>query len=157
MGIWFWCWWGVRGLTPARVHDISQMTVRVCTRSSSSPTKLHLNPKFLVQINMSLPKSSSRKAEVSIQKAIQDVESGVEPSIRKASGVRALPHSTVAHRLAGRLPRHLAHKTLLYPYQEDQIVKWIHKCQSWGFAIKVNMLPIIANPFLAEGRVIGKH
>ena len=106
---------------------------------------------------MSLPQLSSREAEVSIQKAIQDVESGVEPSIRKASSVRALPHSTVAHRLAGRLPRHLAHKTLLHPYQEDQIVKWIHECQSWGLAIKVNMLPTMASSFLAEGRVIGKH
>jgi hypothetical protein len=53
---------------------------------------------------MSLPQLSSREAEVSIQKAIQDVESGVKPSIRKASSVRALPHSTVAHRLARRLP-----------------------------------------------------
>jgi len=141
---------GITWLTPKR-------DTRVCTRSSSSPTKLHPNPKFLVQINMSLPQSSSREAEVSIQKAIQDVESGVEPSIRKASSVRALPHSTVAHRLARRLPRHLAHKTLLHPYQEDQIVKWIHECQSWGLAIRVNMLPTMASSFLAEGRVIGKH
>ena len=65
---------------------------------------------------MSLPQLSSCEAEVSIQKAIQDVESGVEPLIRKASSVRALPHSTVAHRLARRLPRHLAYKTLLHPY-----------------------------------------
>jgi len=79
---------------------------------------------------MSLSKLSSREAEDLIQKAIQDIESGVEPSIRKASDVRALPPSTVAHHLAGRLPRHLAHKTLLHPYQEDQIVKWIHECQS---------------------------
>jgi len=77
---------------------------RVCTRSSSSPTKLHPNPKFLVQINMSLPQSSSCEAEVSIQKAIQDIKSGVEPLICKASSVRALPHSTVAHHLTGRLP-----------------------------------------------------
>ena len=53
---------------------------------------------------MSLPQLSSCEAEASIQKAIQDVESGVEPSIRKASGVRALPPSTVAHYFAGRLP-----------------------------------------------------
>jgi len=53
---------------------------------------------------MSLPQSSSREAKVSIQKAIQDVELGVKPLIRKASSVRALPHSTVAHYLAGRLP-----------------------------------------------------
>ena len=65
---------------------------------------------------MPLPKFSSREAETSIQKAIQDVELGVEPSIRKASDVRALPPSTVAHRLTRRLPRHLAYKTLLYPY-----------------------------------------
>src|ERR1700722_20261063 len=103
------------------------------------------------------PKLNSPETESLKQKAIQDVELGVEPSIRKASGVRALPPSTVAHRLAGRLPQHLAHKTLLHPYQEDQIVKWIHECQSWGLAIKVNMLPIMASSFLAEGRVIGKH
>ena len=106
---------------------------------------------------MSIPNFSSREAEVFIQNAIQDVELGVEPSIRKASDVRALPPSTVAHRLAGRLPRHLAHKTLLHSYQEDQIVKWILECQSWGFPIRVNILPIIANLFLAEGRVIGKY
>ncbi|OCK97296.1 uncharacterized protein K441DRAFT_656021 [Cenococcum geophilum 1.58] len=76
---------------------------------------------------MFLPKFSSREAEASIQKAIQDVEFGVEPSIRKASDVRALLPSTVAHRLAGRLPRHLAYKTLLHAYQEDQIIKWIRE------------------------------
>ena len=65
---------------------------------------------------MSLPQLSSREAEVSIQKAIQDVESGVEPLIRKASSVHALPHSTIAHYLTRRLPLHLAYKTLLYPY-----------------------------------------
>jgi hypothetical protein len=53
---------------------------------------------------MSLPQLSSREAKASIQKAIQDVKLGVEPSIRKASGVRALPHSTVTHRLTRRLP-----------------------------------------------------
>jgi hypothetical protein len=53
---------------------------------------------------MPLPKFSSREAKTSIQKAIQDVDSGVEPSIRKASNVRALPPSTVAYRLARRLP-----------------------------------------------------
>ena len=72
---------------------------------------------------MPLFKFSSYKAETFIQKAIQDIKSGVEPLIHKASGVRALPPSTVAHRLARRLPQHLAYKTLLYPYQEDQIVK----------------------------------
>ena len=65
---------------------------------------------------MSLPQLSSREAEASIQKAILDVQSGVEPSIRKASGVRALPHSTVAHRLARRLPQHLTYKMLPHPY-----------------------------------------
>ena len=68
---------------------------------------------------MSLPKLSSREAEATIQKAIQDFDSGVEPSIRKASNVRSLPRSTVTHRHAGRLPQHLAHKTILHPYQED--------------------------------------
>jgi len=108
---------------PPQARHPPKRDTRVCTRSSSSPTKLHPNPKFLVQINMSLPQLSSREAEASIQKAIQDVKLGVEPSIRKASGVRVLPNSTVAHRLAGRLPQHLAHKTLLHPYQEDQIIK----------------------------------
>ena len=65
---------------------------------------------------MSIPKFSSCEAEVSIQKAIQDVELRVEPLICKASDVRALPPSTVAYCLAGRLPRHLAYKTLLYSY-----------------------------------------
>ena len=36
---------------------------------------------------MSLPKLSSREAEATIQKAIQYFDSGVEPSIRKASNV----------------------------------------------------------------------
>ena len=53
---------------------------------------------------MSLPQLSSREAEASIQKAIQDVESGVKPLIYKAFGVHALPHSTVVYCLAGRLP-----------------------------------------------------
>jgi hypothetical protein len=65
---------------------------------------------------MSIPKFSSREAKASIQKAIQDVDLGVEPSIRKASDVRALPPSTVAYHLARRLPRHLAYKTLLHSY-----------------------------------------
>ena len=65
---------------------------------------------------MSLPKFSSCEAEVSIQKAIQDIELGVEPSIRKASNIYALPPSTFAHRLAGCLPRRLAYKTLLHSY-----------------------------------------
>ena len=65
---------------------------------------------------MSLPKLSSREAEATIQKAIQDFDSGVEPLIRKASNVRSLPRSTVTHRHAGRLPRHLAYKTILHPY-----------------------------------------
>ena len=53
---------------------------------------------------MSLPQLSSCKAKVSIQNAIQDVKLGVKPSIRKASSVRALPYSTVAHYLTRRLP-----------------------------------------------------
>jgi len=65
---------------------------------------------------MSLPKFSSRETESSIQKAIQDVKLGVKPLIRKASNFRVLPPSTVAHRLTRCLPRHLAHKTLLYTY-----------------------------------------
>ena len=65
---------------------------------------------------MSLPKLSSREAEATIQKAIQDFNLGVEPLIRKASDVRSLPRSTVTHRHTRRLPRHLAYKTILYPY-----------------------------------------
>ena len=52
---------------------------------------------------MSLPKLSSCKAEATIQKAIQDFNSGVEPLIRKASSVRSLPRSTVTYRYARRL------------------------------------------------------
>lgn len=65
---------------------------------------------------MSLPKLSSREAEATIQKAIQDFDSGVEPLIRKASDVRSLLRSTVTHRHAGRLPRYLAYKTILHYY-----------------------------------------
>ena len=68
---------------------------------------------------MSLSKLSSREAEATIQKAIQDFDLGVEPSIYKAFSVRSLPRFTVTHYHAGRLPRHLAHKTILHPYQED--------------------------------------
>ena len=71
---------------------------------------------------MSLPKLSSREAEATIQKAIQDFDLGVKPSIYKASNVRSLPQSTVIYCHARCLPRHLAYKTILYPYQEDQIV-----------------------------------
>ena len=53
---------------------------------------------------MSLPQLSSYEAEVSIQKAIQDIESGVKPSIYKAFSVHALPHSTVMYYLARHLP-----------------------------------------------------
>ena len=65
---------------------------------------------------MLLPKLSSREAEATIQKAIQDFNSGVEPLIRKASNVRSLPQSTITHRHTRRLPQHLAYKTILYPY-----------------------------------------
>ena len=53
---------------------------------------------------MPLSKFSSYKAEASIQKAIQDVDLGVKPSIRKAFDVCVLPPSTIAHRVARRLP-----------------------------------------------------
>jgi hypothetical protein len=53
---------------------------------------------------MPLPKLNSREAEAPIQKAIQDVGSGVEPSIRKASDVRALPLPTVALGVFTSLP-----------------------------------------------------
>ena len=68
---------------------------------------------------MSIPKFSSRKAEVSIQKAIQDVELGVKLLIYKASDVHVLLPSTFAYYLAGCLPKHLAHKTLPYFYYKD--------------------------------------
>ena len=106
-------------VAPQEASHPPKRATRVCTRSSSSPAKLHLNWKFIVQINILLPKLSSRKAEPTIQKAIQDFDSGVEPSIRKASNVRSLPWSTVIHCHAGRLPWHLAYKTILHPYQED--------------------------------------
>jgi len=75
--------------------------------------------------NQSLP---SREAETTIQNIIQDLSSGVEPSIRKASSAHGAPRSTVGHRLAGRLLRYKAHPGLLHPLQEQQIIKWIHKC-----------------------------
>ena len=106
---------------------------------------------------MSLPKLSSYEAEATIQKAIQDFDSGVEPSIRNASDVCSLPQSTVTHRHAGRLPRHLAYKTILHPYQEDQIIQWIHKYQFWGLSIRVDILLIIADPFLIKSKVVGKY
>ena len=65
---------------------------------------------------MSLSKLSFREAKATIQKAIQDFNSGVESVIRKASNIRSLPQSTVTHRHARRLPRYLAYKTILHPY-----------------------------------------
>jgi len=67
-------------------------------------------------LNQSLP---SREAETTIQNVIQDVSSGVEPSIRKASGANGAPRSAVGHRLASRLPRHKAYSGLLHPLQEE--------------------------------------
>ena len=61
----------------------------------------------------------SCEAETTIQNIIQDVSSGVKPSIRKASGTHGAPRSTVGHHLAGRLPRHEAHPGLLHPLQEE--------------------------------------
>jgi len=80
--------------------------------------------------NQSLP---SREAETTIQNVVQNISSGVEPSIRKASGAHGAPRSTVGHYLAGRLPRHEAHPGLLHPLQEEQIIKWINECQPWAF------------------------
>ena len=62
--------------------------------------------------NQSLP---SREAETTIQNIIQDISSGVEPSIRKASGAHRAPRSTIGHHLAGRLLQHKAYPGLLYP------------------------------------------
>ena len=62
--------------------------------------------------NQSLP---SCEAETTVQNIIQDVSSGVKPSIRKASGAHGAPRSTVGHRLASRLPPHEAHPGLLHP------------------------------------------
>ena len=62
--------------------------------------------------NQSLPFC---EAETTIQNIIQDVSSGVEPSIRKASDAYGAPKSTVGHRLTGRLPRYKAHPNLLHP------------------------------------------
>ena len=61
----------------------------------------------------------SREAKTTIQNVIQDVSSGVEPSICKASGAHGTPRSTVGHHLAGRLPRHEAYPGLLHPLQEE--------------------------------------
>ena len=70
--------------------------------------------------NQSLP---SCEAEITMQNIIQDISSGVEPLIRKASGANGVPRSTVGHRLAGRLLRHEAHPGLLHSLQEEQIIK----------------------------------
>ena len=62
--------------------------------------------------NQSLP---SREAETTIQNIIQDLSSGVKPSIRKASSAHRAPRSTIRHRLTSYLLRHEAHLGLLYP------------------------------------------
>jgi hypothetical protein len=62
--------------------------------------------------NQSLP---SCEAETTIQNIIQDVSSGVEPSIRKASGAYRAPRSTARHRLTGRLSQYKAYPSLLHP------------------------------------------
>jgi len=62
--------------------------------------------------NQSLP---SREAKTTIQNVIQDVSSGVEPLIRKASGTHRAPRSTFGHCFASRLPRHKAYPSLLHP------------------------------------------
>ena len=67
-------------------------------------------------LNQSLP---SREAETAIQNIIQDLSSGVEPSIRKGSSARGAPRSTIRHCLAGRLPQHKAYPSLLHPLQEE--------------------------------------
>jgi len=61
--------------------------------------------------NQSLP---SREAETTIQNVIQNISSGVEPSIRKAFGAHRAPRSTIGHHLAGRLPQYEAHPGLLH-------------------------------------------
>ena len=62
--------------------------------------------------NQSLP---SREAETTIQNVIQHIFSGVEPSIRKASGAHGAPRSTVGHRLPDHPPQHKARPGLLHP------------------------------------------
>ena len=57
----------------------------------------------------------SCEAETTIQNVIQDVSSGVEPSIRKASGAHGTPRSTVGHHLTSRLLQHEAYLGLLHP------------------------------------------
>jgi hypothetical protein len=59
--------------------------------------------------------SPSREAETTIQNVIQDISSGIEPLIRKASGAHRAPRSTVGHYLTGHLPQYEAHPGLLYP------------------------------------------
>jgi len=45
----------------------------------------------------------------------------------------------------------------LHPLQEEQILKWINECQSWGIPLKVNMLSEMAYSLLGKGRTVGKH
>ena len=61
--------------------------------------------------NQSLP---SREAETTIQNIIQDLSSGVEPSIRKASSAHGAPRSTVRYYLTSRLLRYKAYLGLLH-------------------------------------------
>ena len=62
--------------------------------------------------NQSLP---SCEAKTTIQNIIQDLSSGVEPSIRKVSSAYGAPRSTAGYRLASRLLRHEAYLGLLHP------------------------------------------
>ena len=57
----------------------------------------------------------SCEAETTIQNIIQDLSSGVKPSICKASSAHRAPRSTIGHRLTGHLLRHKAYSSLLHP------------------------------------------
>jgi len=57
----------------------------------------------------------SCEAKTTIQNVIQDVSSGVKPSIYKALGAYRAPRSTIRHYLTSRFPQHKAYPSLLYP------------------------------------------
>ena len=99
-------------------HRLNEHTILYVFRAPRHDSLIPLNwyqqkaSAYYTMPNQSLP---SREAETTIQNIIQDLSSGVEPSIRKASSAHRAPRSTVGHRLTSRLLRHEAYPGLLHP------------------------------------------
>src|SRR6266700_7766678 len=64
-------------------------------------SKLYQNQKVSAYYTIPIQSLPSREAETAIQNIIQDLSSGVEPSISKSSSAHRAPRYTVGHRLAG--------------------------------------------------------